>query len=262
MKIDAGKTEMLIDVNVSLGNWPFQKFSLDSAGELSKHLESEGISLALVSSIENILYPDPDVYNRLLLEKLRPYSTLSPVMVLNPTLSNWKERYEEYISSQGIRAIKIFPNYHGYSLSANSMDGFLNEFKGRNIILILQMRLEDERNHYPPLKVSGVDYREIINLAKRFHEVPIICLCPHLIEAISLVKETTNIYIDISFVETLDTVSSLLKEIPAERVVFGSHTPYLYTRSAVMKIKAEGIAERDRNAIMFGNLSQLLETGC
>ena len=126
-------------------------------------------------------------------------------------------------------------------------------------LLIIQMRLGDERNQYPLLKVAGVDYKEIIKLANRFPEIPIICLCPYMREAILLVKETRNIYIDISFIETVNTVTALLKEIPATRILFGSHTPFLYTRSAIMKIKSAENSEKDLNAIMFNNAHCLLE---
>ena len=254
---------MLIDVNVSFGNWPFQTFLQNSVAKLSKHLKSEGISLALVSSIETTLYPDPDVYNKSLLKKVKSYSNLIPVMVLNPALSDWKEKYEEYTDSQKFRVIKILPNYHNYLLSSKFVNDFMNELsKKKNAVLIVQMRVEDERNQYPLLKVSGVDYKEIIKLANRFPGVSIICLCSCFREAVSLVKETKNIYIDISFIETLNIVfktnTALLKEIPAGRILFGSHTPFLYTRSAIMKVKSAEISEKDLNAIMFNNARCLL----
>jgi predicted TIM-barrel fold metal-dependent hydrolase len=65
--------------------------------------------------------------------------------------------------------------------------------------------------------------------------------------------------VDISFVETLNTVSALLKEIPATRVLFGSHTPFLYTRSAIMKIKAAEISQEDLDAITYGNAQRLIK---
>lgn len=249
----------VIDVNVSFGNWPFQKFLQDRAAKLSRHLKSEGISLALVSSIESVFYSDPDVYNRLLLEKLKPDPSLSPVMVFNPFLSGWKQRLAEYTDSREIKAVKILPNYHNYSLSSPSVEELVGELIRRKMLLIIQMRMEDERNQYPLLKVAGVEFEQVIKLANRFPQASILCLCPYYQEAIALVKETDNVYVDISFTEQLDTVVSLLKEIPASRVLFGSHTPFLYTRSAVMKIKSADISKKNLKAIMFNNASHLLK---
>lgn len=247
--------KMLIDVNVSFGNWPFQKFLLDTPGKLAKHLKGEGISHALVSSTESVFYPDPDVYNKILFRKLRPYLFLIPIPIINPSLSNWKENFKRY---KKIKAVKILPNYHNYSLSAKSVNELMNELAKRKIPLMIQMRLEDERNQYPLLKVPGVNYKEIIKLANRFPRAPILCLCPYFPEAVSLVKETANVYVDIAFVERLNTVATLLKEIPASRILFGSHTPFLYTRSAMMKIKTADISRKDAQAIMFANISHLL----
>lgn len=249
---------MLIDVNVSLGRWPFQRFVPATPKKLAEHLKAEGISSAFVSAIEAVFYPDPDVYNKLLRRRLGPHSNLMPVIVVNPALANWREALKVHLGSPQVKAVKIVPNYHNYSLARRSAAELMDELTARKIPLLIQMRIEDERNQYPLLKVAGVDYKGIIKLANRFQGLPIICLCPYFREAIPLVKETTNIYVDISFVEKLDTVASLLKEIKSERVLFGSHTPFLYTRSAVMKIKEARIAKRDFNALAFRNACRLL----
>jgi len=250
---------MLIDINVSLGYWPFQKFQEDAPAKLAKHLTGEGISLSLVSSIETIFYPDPDVYNKILLKKLKPFPNLMPVMVVNPSLPNWKEMLNKYRQYQKAKIIKIFPNYHNYLLSSPHIDDFMDELEKNKMSLIIQKRMIDERHQYPLLKVAGVEEEEIVKLANRFPKVPIIVFCCHLREAVSMIKKTLNIDTDISFVETMDTVKTLLKQIPAKRVLFGSHTPFLYTRSAIMKIKSADIPASDLKAIMYGNICRLLD---
>ena len=246
---------MIIDVNATFGFWPFQKFRQDTPAKLARHLKSEGISKAIVSSMESVLFPDPLVYNRILIKKLKPYSSLVPVMVVNPRLANWKD---SLALSGKVKAVKVFPNYHTYSLSSKHMTALMNELVARNMVLLLQMRLEDERNQYPLMKVAGASRRGIIKLAKRFPKVPIICLCSYFYEAIELVKKTSNVHVDIAFAERLDTVSSLLEKIPARGVLFGSHTPFLYTRSAVMKLKCAQISRHTREAIAFKNAHRLL----
>ena len=58
-----------------------------------------------------------------------------------------------------------------------------------------------------------------------------------------------NIHVDLSFVERLDTVAALLAEVPARQVLFGSHTPFLYTRAAVMKLRTAAVGRRELRAI-------------
>jgi len=249
---------MMIDVNVCFGHWPFQKFPYSTLRALDEGLKKEGISQSLVSSLDAVLYPDPDWGNESLLPGLSFYPNLMPVGVVNPLLSNWRETLERCIGWEA-KAIKIFPNYHSYPLSSSVVTALINELARRKMPLLVQMRLEDERNQYPLLKVSGVEIEEVIKLANHFPEVPVFALCPYFKEAIDLVKNSTNIYVDISFVEILNTVSALLKEIPATRVLFGSHTPFLYTRSAIMKIKATEIHRKDLEAITHRNIRRLMK---
>lgn len=248
---------MIIDVNVSFGHWPFQKFPHSTVRGLDRELMKEGISKSLISSLDAVLYPDPDWGNEILLPSLTSYPSLIPVGVINPSLSDWKETLERGIR-WGARAIKIFPNYHNYSLSSPVIDGLMDELARTRVPLMVQMRLEDERNQYPLLKISGVEPKEIIKLASHFPEIPILVLCPYFKEAIDLVKNSANIYVDISFVEILNTVSALLEKIPATKVLFGSHTPFLYTRSAIMKVKAAEISQEDLEAITCGNAQRLI----
>lgn len=249
---------MLIDVNCSLGWWPFQRFRQDTAGKLARHLASEGVSRALVSAVENVLYPDPHVYNRLLLKKLKPYPGLVPIMVLNPSLSHWQECLDAYDAAETGHAVKILPNYHRYSLDAPCVAALMEALARKpKRVLIVQMRVEDERNQYPPMKIPGVSVEEIIALANRFPKVRIVCLCSYRREAASLVKETENVYVDTAFLEFLNTLRFVTDKIPAGRLLFGSNTPILYTRSNIMKVRCAEIPRRDLRAISSANARRL-----
>jgi len=48
----------------------------------------------------------------------------------------------------------------------------------------------------------------------------------------------------------MNTVAALLKEIPASRVLFGSHTPFLYTESALLKIQYAETGQKEKDAIV------------
>ena len=248
---------MLIDVNVSLGHWPFQKFALDSAAKLTAHLQAEGIDRALVSPVETAFHPDPHEYNIPLFAALAPHPELLPVPVLNPSLPNWEERLAEYTGEHTIRAVKSLPNYHLYTLDDPQVDRFAESLLECGQTLLLQIRLEDERNQYPPLKIEGVPVDSIIELAQRFPRLPIVCLCPYMAEVAPLIEGSANIHIDLAFVETLNTVATLLEQAPADRVLFGSHTPFLYTRAARMKLDHAEIPPASLTAISSGNAQRL-----
>ena len=131
---------MIIDVNVNFGFW------------LKKT-----ISFALISSLEAVFYLDPDIGNQDLLMKLKKYKNLLPVAVANPKINNWKE----ILGNNDYKTIKIIPNYHYYSLLDKKALDLIDEVNNKKITLIIQMRFEDERSHYPLLKVKGVSVQEI-----------------------------------------------------------------------------------------------------
>ena len=88
--------------------------------------------------------------------------------------------------------------------------------------------------------------------------MPIIALCAYLGEARGLTALARNVHVDLSFLETLDAVAAALADIPARQILFGSHTPFLYTRAAVMKLAGAAIPAPDRRAIAAGNARRLL----
>ncbi|MFH1567710.1 MAG: hypothetical protein ABIL09_06875, partial [Gemmatimonadota bacterium] len=144
---------MLIDVNVSLGHWPFQKLRPQTAGELAAHLAAEGIDRALVSPVEAALHPDPHEYNEPLLEQVAGEPRLRPVPVINPALPGWRGRLAAY-GDAGVPAVKVHPNYHLYSLDHPEMGALGAALSERGLPLLLQMRLEDERNQYAALQIA------------------------------------------------------------------------------------------------------------
>ncbi len=250
--------ESLIDANCWLGNWPFQTFAHNSAAGLSQHLANEEINTALVSATETILHPDPDMFNDLLINQVEDYPLLKPVPVVNPTLANWKTSMAIYASTDNVHTIRILPNYHNYSLTLPAVRELMMILAELSMPLMIQMRMEDERSQYPLMQVAGVSCDEVIELAERFPDVSIICLGAYFNEAIGLLLNSWNVYVDISFIDRMNTLTSLLERTTHDRIVFGSHTPFLYTRSAVLKADTDAILPDAARAITSENISLLL----
>ena len=246
---------MIIDINTSFGRWPFQKFGVNSTQALAKHLHTAGITKALVSSIDGILYPDPAVYDAGLFKAVKSTPMLIPVPTINPGLTNWRKTLE----ANSLKAVKIIPNYHNYPLTDPAVGQLMEVLAERKIPLMIQIRVDDERNQYPLMKIPGVDWQAVVQLANTFHNVSIVCLFAYLGEAVELAQKTGNVHVDISFIETFQTLPALLRKIPPERILFGSHTPFLYTESAVMKLKAARLAAKSYKAIASVNARRLFD---
>ena len=248
----------IVDVNAWLGPWPFQYFHDDTARRLESRLAAEGIGHAMVGSPEAAFNPDCLAVNRLLLKRLKGSETLHPVPALDPTKGDWRDILA-LARDAGAAAVRLFPTYHCYDLSSGPALAAVEEIaKNGRFTLFLQVRMEDERTHHPLCMIPSLEMSAISTLASRFPGLSIAVLCPLFHEAVELSQCPANVSFDIAYVETLRTIASLLQNVPATRVLFGSHTPFLQPRAAVMKVEAPYVPAETRKAIVSVNARALM----
>lgn len=244
---------MLFDVNVSLGRWPFQDFAGLTATRLARQLRAEGIDGALVSPVEAMLAPDPEIWNRRLITALKRTPGLIAVPVINPLLANWHETLQRALASPDVPSVKVLPNYHLYTPDDPALDALADCMEPHGRPLLMQARVDDERNQYPLMRVPGVDPDAILRFARRHPRLKLVCLGLYLPQVRLLLRKTSNVMADIAFAEHLDTLRTLVNDVPAERLLFGSHTPFFEPRAAVLKMWLSDIAESDRARIAEAN---------
>lgn len=249
------------DTNVSFGTWPWMDFSLTTPASLVAQLESEGIQQAWISASESILFPDPDIPDERLFSAFAAHPSVIPVKTLNPILGNWRESLELAMSAWGARLVKVYPNYHQYSLIDGPMTELAATLAARRIPLLIQMRVEDERNQYPLMKVPGVPAHEVATLAAIHPTLTIVVLSAYLSEIAAMTAGHRNVYADISFADSRDTMRHLLESTPADQLLFGSHAPFFYTRSAMMKLAAADLDGGVLKKIVSANAGRIL-VGC
>lgn len=247
----------LVDVNVSWGVWPFHGGNAQRLPSLVRHLTALGIRAALVSPVPAILAPDPQWDNDRLLRLSRGRKEILPCVVIHPLLANWRDSLKASCDA-GARGVKLFPSYHGYSLDLPAVDELIDRCTRLHIVVALSMRIEDERSHHPLMQVPPPSLDEIVRLARRHPGHRFLILCPYLHEVSRLAEETDNTLVELSHIESLDTVRTLLDILPATRVLFGSHTPFLYTKAAMAKIEDCPLSCHALDLIAWKNASRLL----
>jgi hypothetical protein len=248
----------IVDVNAWLGSWPFQYFRDDSAGRLERRLVAEGITCALVGTPEAAFNADCLAANRLLLKRLAGSAMLHPVPTLDPTKGDWKDIID-LARGEDAPAVRLMPTYHCYDLASSPALAAIEHIAARGgLALFLQVRMEDERTHHPRCVIPALPIPSILDVARRFPGLPVAALCPLYREAVDLAAGPGNLRFDLSHVETMRTVPSLLAEVPVERVLFGSHTPFLQTRAAVLKVASPSVSAEARRAISSANARAML----
>jgi uncharacterized protein len=252
---------MVIDTNAWLGAWPFRYLAVDTADALELLMEEEGVDQALVCSLEAVFGDDLDQANAIHGRRLAGHRRLQPVYTLNPLLGNAQESLAR-CRGEGVPAVRLMPSFHGYELSHPSMLALVEAVAVQaEVVLTLQVRMEDKRNQHPRVDVPALPAEEIVALAHRFPETPMVALCAYRSEAERLGRETGNVMVDLSHVESMRTVSTLLRHVPSNRVLLGTHAPLLTARSAILKLQAADVPPEARAAIAAGNARRLFGMG-
>ncbi|MGI6609203.1 MAG: amidohydrolase family protein [Limnochordia bacterium] len=249
----------LIDTSVFAGYWPFRHLNHRDPEQLKQYLLSRGVAQAWVSSAEAILYPDPMQGNWPLLMATREDAFFVPVTLVDITLATWRKDAEQCITRLGSRAIKITPNYHSYPLDHPSLGELATVASDLNLPLCIQVRMMDERTHHPLMKVPGVPPAQIAKLAEQ-HPGTRFLVCGVYMSELKALNEVPNIWCEISHVEASQSLIVATRSFPWQRLVFGSHSPFLYFEGAHQKldVKTEGLAAKQIDAIRQANALALL----
>ena len=249
--------EPLIDTNVSFGEWPFGTVGIANAAKLRSRLTGAGIGTALVSHLAPIFNPEPDHGNRRLFQALRQQDDLIAVPVINPTLRGWEELLDRYREEHGVRVIKVFPNFHRYTLASPAMDRLVDTVRTHDLRLMVNIRMVDERHQYFALKIKGLTVKSLAGFSQRHGDFKYLCLGLYRPEILELAGQCGNFLTDFSFADWQYLLDELLGRLPAERILFGSHTPLMVTQANVDHLRCSGLAPSKLRKIGSANAKRL-----
>ena len=239
---------MIVDTNTWVGHWPFQRLVRATPRELAEHLAAEGVDRAWTAAADAILYQDPQLGNADWLPKMAEHEQLVPVAIINPSLRNWRDSLAQCVEQWGARVVKLIPSYHTLDLESADVDECIEEAAGRGLAVSIQQRVEDERRHHLLMQVPAPGADAIVALAGRHPETKLHVACAYRPEAFRMV-EAENLIFEISSFEYMDSLAAMTERIPAERMCFGSHTPFYLTRSAVLKVQFSTLPQETLDTI-------------
>lgn len=246
------------DANTWIGRWPFAFCDAHTPATLAAHLRRHGIARALVSPLEAVLAPEPGPANRHLLAATRGQRRLEPVPVINPVLAGWWDDVAEADADPRVRAVRILPNYHGYTLKAKAVDALVGELRERGLRLIVQMQLIDARHEYHAMTIKPVPAAGLEALLRRHRGWPVLASGLMRPELKALAPKFPALLADLSFAEWHDTMEHLRAKVSAAQLAFASHTPILITAAATAKLDGSTLPGAEKRAIAAENLERFL----
>lgn len=252
-------TAAIVDVNVSIGHYPFRQLPFDSQDPavIKAILQNCGVGRACAGSLHAVFYGDPQQGNEELLPRLVGDDFFVPVGVVNPSLQNWPETLQRCIEEYGCRMIRLYPSYHLYRLTDRTVEDLLNTAHEQEVVVAIVQRLEDERMHHPLMKVPANDLYDVMGTAQRFGH-PLLLLAAYQSEIRQLAPIADNLLFDIAFAETMNTLKSLTASVPLQRLLVGTHVPLLYPQAALGKVAMWDSAAEDQADVYAANALRLL----
>lgn len=251
----------LIDTNVTLGRWPFRRLPLDETPALVAKLRQHGVTQAWAGSFDGLFHKDLAAANvRLAAECARHgRGLLVPFGSINPKLPDWESDLRRCAETHEMPGIRLHPSYHGYQLDDPVFARLLSLAQARRLIVQIVADMEDERTQHPLARAPHVDFKPLPALLKAQSSLRVVLLNWFRSVNATLVRQLAEVgaCFDIATQENVGGVATLMQQVSAERIVFGSHAPLFYFESAELKLRESSLSAEQAPAIRYGNARQL-----
>lgn len=252
----------VIDVNVSLHRWPTRRLRFDDTPSLVAKLRRQGVVQAWAGSFDGLFHKDLAAVNARLAEECRRHGRglLLPFGSINPKLPDWEEEARRCAEVHGMSGLRLHPNYHGYPLDDPALARLLRLAAARRLIVQIALAMEDERMMHPLLRVEPVDTTPLAEVVRQAPGLRLVLLnAPGAVRGEGLLRllNAGDIYVEIAMLEGVGGVGNLLQQVPVDRVLFGSHAPWFYFESSLLKLLESPLSEDQRRAIRFDNALRL-----
>jgi len=254
----------MIDINVNLFRWPYRRLIGDDPESLVARLRARGVTQAWTGSYEALLQRDMAGVNLRLMEACRKVGPefLVPFGCVNPKLPDWKEDLRRCHEVHAMMGIRLYPNYHGYTLADPAIPELVSEASNRNLIVQIALSMEDTRTQQAV--VQPVDPSPLADVLARHPRLSVIFLNSgswtddDAGDRIATIRKAENAYFDIAMNEGVGGLARLIAATSPTRVLFGSHSPFFYFESALLKVRSAELPHDQEAALYKGNAQTLL----
>lgn len=251
----------ILDSNVSLFRWPFRRLPLDETGTLVAKLRSLGVTRAWAGSFEGVFHRDLAAANARLAAECEGHGELVAVGSINPALPDWERDLAECAGRHGMPGIRLHPGYHGYALADECFRRLLAGAAGAGLFVQLAVAMEDARTQPDLLVVPDVDLAALPAAMAKVPDsrVQLLNWRPRgaILERLAAVP---GISFDAARADGTDGVASLMAATTPERVLFGSHAPFLIPEAALIRVHESALEPDPLVAVLRGNAERFAES--
>jgi predicted TIM-barrel fold metal-dependent hydrolase len=255
---------MIIDVNAALGHYPFRQLRYNTPEKLVGLMDRNGLDRAVVTSLHALFYRDAHRGNEELQEAARAHpARLVPVPTLNPKYVGWERDLAQAVERWRAKAVALAPAYHGYALGDEAGRAVLSRISSYGVPVLLHQRFEDRRGRHAWDRAEDLTAAALLDAAKahpklRFLLVNWIGLDGAKLAAAGLKGRCLIDFARLQVAYKKD-VPKLVQALGVESLAFGSHMPFEYVGSSLVKwANLESWPAADREKVAWRNAAAFL----
>lgn len=255
---------MIIDVNASLGHYPFRQLRHNTVPALLAQMDRAGIARAVVSSLHAVFYRDVHRGNEELFAETRAHADrFVPVPMINPKYVGWERDLAEGVESWRSRAIALAPEHHGYKLTDEAGRAVLQRIADYDLPVVLTQRLEDRRQRHAWDRAEDLSFASLLEVARAFPKLRFLLVNWAGLDGARMAAEGLKgrCLIDFARMQVIyrKEVPRLIETLGVEAVAFGSHLPFDYLGASLVKLaNIELLRPADHERIAWRNASEFL----
>lgn len=250
--------EGVLDSNISLFRWPFRRLPLDETTLLVEKLRSLHVTTAWAGSFECCFHRDLGEANAKLHRECETYPELIPVGTVDPSRRGWERDFETCISGLQMPGLRLFPNLHQYSIDHPAVKRLFLRAAESGTFLQVVVTLEDSRTQPEQIAAPDADLRKLPDLMKAVPDVRIqlLNLRPG-VSQLAALKDLPGLFFDTARADSVDGVASLVAGTSPDRVVYGSHSPFLIPEAALIRVHESNLELEALRSVLRENSERM-----
>lgn len=266
---------MLLDINASIGHWPFMQRRYNNCDALLGRMNQFGVDVSVISNMNGIFYKNTQPANQELHDEISSDRRFSdrfiPFAVINPIYAGWEDDLETCITKMGMMGVSLYPKYHDYEISDPSLIELVKRARDYGIPVAFKIRMIDSRIRswmdIPQVVHSTIPewrVRDIVPLVKAVPDAKYLIL--NVANDIMVSDEDMELFkrADILFDTSgrqVNRLGELLNIYGPGKFAFGTHSPILDYLTGMLRIEAlreDEADEETRELLRSGNAKRLL----
>jgi len=259
---------MLLDINASVGHWPFQHHNYNTCETLLDRMNRYGVNVSVISNLNGIFYKNTQSANEELYTEINSDKLFRdrfiPFAVINPIYAGWKDDLDICASKFGMKGIRIYPLYHDYDLTDTSCIELVKIARDKNLVVALTLRMVDSR----PRSWMDINkewaLKDIIPIVNAVPDASYMIL--NVANNTELNDEETALLKNCKIVfdtsgRNISDLGDLLIKFGKDKFAFGTHSPildYVTGRLRIESLRESEADEKTKELIRYRNAIRIL----